>query len=125
MFKNISLFLLCAFLFAVTISVVVIENRCSFGKFGNNCSADCDCNLNGSTGNCSFWGQCSCVDGYWGYKCQRKCDSHCLSNKCDVEWGGCICRDFRYGMNCDNGKRIFSSTIVISLAAEVMRLRGE
>ncbi|XP_065317045.1 multiple epidermal growth factor-like domains protein 10 [Gordionus sp. m RMFG-2023] len=77
------------------------ENRCSSGKFGNNCAANCSCNVLGSTGNCSFYGRCSCYDGYWGNKCERRCNRYCRSNKCDPEWGICKCNDFKYGTNCD------------------------
>ncbi|CAK9294451.1 unnamed protein product [Gordionus sp. m RMFG-2023] len=99
MLKNISLILLCALLIAVTMGEAK-ENTCGFGKYGTNCSADCDCNQNRSAGSCSYFGHCHCLDGYWGNKCERRCDRNCPLNKCNLI-GGCICEDFTYGKYCN------------------------
>ncbi|CAK9303172.1 unnamed protein product [Gordionus sp. m RMFG-2023] len=92
--------LLCTFLIAVTV-VETRSNECGFGKFGTNCTLDCQCNQNGSTGNRSFYGICYCHEGYWGLKCQRNCRSGCPLKKCNPFRGSCICDRFKYGANCD------------------------
>ncbi|CAK9298013.1 unnamed protein product [Gordionus sp. m RMFG-2023] len=78
-----------------------MENECPSGKYGTNCTADCHCNQNGSAENCSFFGYCHCLDGYWGDRCEKNCSSECRLRKCHQITGMCRCEDFKYGRNCD------------------------
>ncbi|WAR16752.1 PEAR1-like protein [Mya arenaria] len=70
--------------------------ECNSGFYGSRCEY---CGTN--CADCMQTGCQSCVDGYWGQTCYKKCREHCLT--CQKRNGACIsCKPGYHGHWCDS-----------------------
>ncbi|KAL7988821.1 hypothetical protein Chor_007740, partial [Crotalus horridus] len=89
----------------------VCGQPCPEGRYGNNCSQECQCH-NGGTCDLAT-GQCHCSSGYTGERCQDECPvgnfgiqcaeiCQCMNGgKCYHISGECLCEPGYTGVHCE------------------------
>lgn len=72
---------------------------CKGGRWGNLCNGTCPLFCDKNTCN-SNTGDCfSCISGYYGVRCDKKCSSGC-QDSCNMTSGFCMSKPGFYSTNC-------------------------